>query len=115
MDYKSVVTELGITVSEQLNKEERAAQLPRLAEAGWQVSETGRDAISKTYTFRNFVEAFGWMTRVAIWAEKYNHHPEWANVYNRVDVTLTTHDAKGLTQLDIKLAEKMDSLFTTVQ
>ena len=67
-----------------------------------------RDAISKTFVFANFVEAFGWMTRMALWAEKLNHHPEWSNVYKTVDVTLTTHDAGGLTALDVKLAQRME-------
>jgi 4a-hydroxytetrahydrobiopterin dehydratase len=69
-----------------------------------------RDAITKTYQFRNFIEAFGFMTRAALWAEKWNHHPEWSNVYKTVVVTLVTHDVDGLTELDIKLANKMDSL-----
>ena len=80
-----------------------------LAAAGWAATD-GRDAISKTFVFKDFVEAFGWMTRVAIWAEKWNHHPEWSNVYKTVEVTLTTHDAGGLTELDAKLARKMDAL-----
>jgi len=76
---------------------------------GW--SETpGRDAIFKKFDFRNFSEAFGWMTRVALSAEKMDHHPEWFNVWNKVEVTLSTHDAGGLTRLDIKLAKKMDVL-----
>jgi len=70
----------------------------------------GRDAISKTFTFADFNAAFGWMTRVALVAEKKNHHPEWFNVWNRVEVTLSTHDAGGLTGLDIKLAKKMDAM-----
>lgn len=76
---------------------------------GW--SEVyGRDAISKTFTFKDFNAAFGWMTRAAMVAEKMNHHPEWFNVWNRVEVTLSTHDAGGLTSLDIRLAKKMDTL-----
>jgi 4a-hydroxytetrahydrobiopterin dehydratase len=76
---------------------------------GW--SETdGRDAISKSFAFRNFSEAFGFMTRVALVAEKMDHHPEWFNVYKTVDVTLSTHDAGGLTELDIILAAAMDRL-----
>ncbi|MCF2905810.1 4a-hydroxytetrahydrobiopterin dehydratase [Octadecabacter sp. CECT 8868] len=78
-----------------------------LAAAGWVVGDT--DA-RKTFTFKNFVEAFGWMTSVAIVAEKLNHHPEWFNVYKTVDVTLTTHDTGGLTGLDLKLAKRMDAL-----
>lgn len=88
-----------------LNEQARAA----LAAAGWEAVE-GRDAIRKTYEFGNFVAAFGWMTQVAIWAEKWNHHPEWSNVYRRVEVVLTTHDTGGLTELDEKLARKMDAL-----
>jgi 4a-hydroxytetrahydrobiopterin dehydratase len=70
----------------------------------------GRDAITKTFIFDNFVAAFGWMAQVAIWAEKWNHHPEWSNVYRTVDVVLSTHDVGGLSSLDAKLARKMDSL-----
>ncbi|KIN68132.1 putative pterin-4-alpha-carbinolamine dehydratase [Sulfitobacter donghicola DSW-25 = KCTC 12864 = JCM 14565] len=70
----------------------------------------GRDAITKTYKFANFAAAFGWMTSAAIWSEKWNHHPEWANVYNKVTVTLITHSVDGLSDLDIKLAQKMDQL-----
>lgn len=80
-----------------------------LAEAGWAPTD-GRDAIFKRFEFKNFVEAFGWMTKVAIWAEKWDHHPEWANVYRTVEVTLTTHDAGGVTDKDAKLAAKMDAL-----
>jgi len=69
-----------------------------------------RDAIQKSYKFKSFVEAFGWMTKVALWAEKLNHHPEWSNVYNRVDVTLTTHSCDRLSALDVKLAKKMDGM-----
>lgn len=85
------------------------AELDGLIAAGWAKVE-GREAIHKTYQFANFVEAFRWMTGVAIWAEKWNHHPEWSNVYRTVDVVLTTHDAGGLTDLDLKLARKMDAL-----
>ena len=68
----------------------------------------GRDAITKTLQFRDFNEAFGFMARVAIKAEQMDHHPEWFNVYNQVDVTLATHDVKGLSERDIKLAKVMD-------
>jgi len=87
---------------------DRSALDPLLAN-GW-ATQPDRDAITKTYSFRNFVEAFGFMTRAALWAEKWNHHPEWSNVYKTVTVTLTTHDAGGLTELDVKLATKMDTL-----
>jgi len=76
---------------------------------GWSLVD-GRDAITKTYTFRDFSEAFGWMTRAALVAEKLDHHPEWFNVYKTVDVTLSTHDAGGLSALDVKLAERLDAL-----
>ena len=69
-----------------------------------------RDAIFKQFKFKSFVDAFSWMTAAAIYAEKMNHHPEWSNVYNRVEVTLTTHDVDGLSILDITLAQKMDQL-----
>lgn len=94
---------------EKLTDAERATELAPLLDAGWQMVE-GRDAITKTYVFRNFIEAFGFMTRAALWAEKWNHHPEWFNVYKTVDVTLSTHDAGGLSALDVKLASKMDVL-----
>ena len=77
---------------------------------GWTLNDD-RDAISRSFKFADFADAFGWMTRVAIWAEKWDHHPEWSNVYNRVDVTLTTHDFDGLSTLDAKLARKMDGLY----
>jgi len=86
--------------------------LDPLHATGW-VAEAGRDALMKTFTFANFVEAFGFMTRAALWAEKLNHHPEWSNVYRTVTVTLTTHDAGGLTELDVKMAGKMDLLAKT--
>ncbi len=87
---------------------DRTGLAPLLA-AGWQ-EVAGRDAIARSYRFADFVEAFGFMTRVALWAEKWNHHPEWTNVWSRVDVVLTTHDAGGLTDLDLRLAAKMDAL-----
>ncbi len=96
-------------MTELLSDEARKMLLTPLMENGWSMVE-GRDAIAKTFTFGNFVDAFGWMTRVAIWAEKWNHHPEWSNVYKTVEVVLTTHDVGGLTALDAKLARKMDSL-----
>ncbi|KQZ49339.1 pterin-4-alpha-carbinolamine dehydratase [Rhizobium sp. Root149] len=75
--------------------------------SGWKLREDGL-AISKTFKFRNFVEAFGFMAQSALVAEKLDHHPEWFNVYSRVDVTLTTHDAQGVTELDVKLAQAME-------
>ena len=74
---------------------------------GWTVVE-GRDAIRREFTFSDFRQAFAWMTRVALLAEKMNHHPEWFNVYNRVEVTLSTHDAGGVTELDARMARAMN-------
>ena len=71
---------------------------------------SGRDAIQKKFVFKDFNEAFGFMSRVALAAEKMDHHPEWFNVYKTVEVTLSTHDAGGLTDLDLKLAEAMDKI-----
>jgi 4a-hydroxytetrahydrobiopterin dehydratase len=76
---------------------------------GWQEA-AGRDAICKCFAFKDFNAAFGFMTRVALQAEKMDHHPEWINVYKTVQVTLSTHDAGGLTELDVKLAKAMDRL-----
>jgi 4a-hydroxytetrahydrobiopterin dehydratase len=75
---------------------------------GWSAAPGGRDAITRSYKFRDFNIAFAFMTRAALMAEKLDHHPEWFNVYNRVDVTLTTHDANGVTELDVTLAGLMD-------
>jgi 4a-hydroxytetrahydrobiopterin dehydratase len=76
--------------------------------AGWAAVD-GRDAIARTYRFRDFNAAFGFMSRVALVAEKLDHHPEWSNVYSRVDVVLATHDADGVTALDVQLATFMDN------
>jgi len=84
---------------------DRSALEPLKAK-GWQDVE-GRDAIAKTFEFANFRQAFGWMAQVALVAEKMDHHPEWSNVYKTVNVTLSTHDAGGLTELDLKLARAM--------
>tara|TARA_B110000977_G_scaffold94935_1_gene125417 strand:- start:490 stop:789 length:300 start_codon:yes stop_codon:yes gene_type:complete len=96
---------------EKLPIDERDALLVPLISNGW-VLHSERDALVKEFKFKNFIDAFGWMTRVAIWAEKWNHHPEWSNVYSRVNVTLITHDVDGLSDLDLKLARKMDAMFT---
>jgi 4a-hydroxytetrahydrobiopterin dehydratase len=76
---------------------------------GWQ-EVPGRDAIRKEFKFKDFSQAFAFMTRVALKAEQMDHHPEWFNVYNRVEVTLATHDAGGVTERDVKLAAFMDSI-----
>jgi len=75
---------------------------------GWAEAK-GRDAIVKTFQFKSFSQAWGWMNRVALLAEKIDHHPEWVNVYGRVDVTLSTHTAGGVTEKDIAMARKMDA------
>ena len=92
-------------MSEQLSGEARSEALASLD--GWSEVD-GRDAISKSFQFKDFNAAFGWMARVAMVAEKMDHHPEWFNVYRTVDVTLATHDAGGVTEKDIKLAKAMD-------
>ncbi len=91
----------------KLTDAERADILPSLA--GWSPVE-GRDALKKTFVFKDFNEAFGFMTRVAMVAEQLDHHPEWSNVYKTVEVTLSTHDAGGLTQLDVKMARAMNAM-----
>jgi 4a-hydroxytetrahydrobiopterin dehydratase len=75
----------------------------------WQLAD-GRDALQRTFKFKDFGEAFGFMARAALVAEKMDHHPEWTNVWNRVEVTLSTHSAGGLTELDVRLAEAMDKI-----
>ena len=81
------------------------------ANPGWKPLE-GRDAVARTFQFADFNEAFGFMTRVALAAEKADHHPEWFNVYNRVEITLSTHDADGLSERDVKLAAFIDAAAT---
>jgi 4a-hydroxytetrahydrobiopterin dehydratase len=90
----------------RLGTEERAAALAGLQ--GWE-PDGERDAIRRSFKFRDFSEAFAFMTRVALAAEQADHHPEWSNVWNRVDVLLTTHSAGGLTQKDVDLARRMDA------
>ena len=96
-------------MSTLLTEAERTTLLPGLGDTGWAAVE-GKDAIRKVWKFKSFSEAWGFMSRAALVAEKMNHHPEWSNVYNVVDVTLTTHSAKGLTKLDTDLAARMDAL-----
>ncbi|WP_339768596.1 4a-hydroxytetrahydrobiopterin dehydratase [uncultured Paraglaciecola sp.] len=78
-------------------------------EQQWQITD---GKLSKSFKFKSFIRAFGWMSQIAIWAEKLNHHPEWFNVYNKVEVKLTTHDVSGLSALDFKLAEKMQLFYS---
>ncbi len=91
---------------EKLTPEARAAALAELA--GWSPVE-GRDAIHKVFRFKSFSQAWGFMNRVALAAEKLDHHPEWFNVYNRVEITLSTHDCNGLSERDVKLAKRIEA------
>lgn len=92
---------------DQLSEAERADALDALPD--WD-HDDARDAITRTFTFPDFSQAFAFMTRVALLAEKADHHPEWSNVYNRVEILLTTHDAGGLSERDIEMAEAIEAL-----
>jgi 4a-hydroxytetrahydrobiopterin dehydratase len=94
-------------MAEKLDAAARSALSRRLP--AWTVA-AGRDAIQRTFTFRDFNEAFGFMARVALVAERMDHHPEWSNVWNKVSVTLSTHSVGGLSDHDLKLAETMDAI-----
>ena len=96
-------------MTDKLDQAARDTQLPALGETGWG-GIPDRDAIRKIWKFASFSEAWGFMSRAALAAEKMNHHPEWTNIYNVVDVTLTTHVCNGLSQLDIDLARRMDKI-----
>jgi 4a-hydroxytetrahydrobiopterin dehydratase len=89
----------------KLNMQERESALAEIGQWEWDVK---RDAIARSFTFQDFSAAFAFMTRVALAAEQADHHPEWSNVYNKVYILLTTHDAGGLTQKDIDLAKVID-------
>ena len=92
---------------EELTQEERDSWMQALPQ--WSLSREGK-AIERTFEFADFAEAFAFMTRIAIMAEKRDHHPEWFNVYNKVEITLTTHDAGGLSLRDVNMAKKIDKL-----
>ena len=94
-------------MAERLSAEARKEELAELA--GW-AETSGREAIARTFIFKDFNEAFGFMCRVALVAEKHDHHPEWKNVYKTVEVVLATHDAGGVTTRDIDLAKAMDAV-----
>jgi 4a-hydroxytetrahydrobiopterin dehydratase len=94
-------------MAQKLSADARKSALSKLS--GW-TEVKGRDAIGKKFVFKDFNEAFGFMTRAALVAEKMDHHPEWFNVYKTVEVTLSTHDAGGVTELDVKLAGMMDKI-----
>lgn len=91
----------------KLSKNEIETEVTKIQ--GWKITETGK--ISKEFRFKNFVQAFGFMTKVAIEAEKMNHHPEWFNVYDRVNIELVTHDLEGISTYDIKLADTINKLY----
>lgn len=95
-------------MTDLLTAEELDTAMAELAPLGWTVVEDGK-ALSRQFKFADFPTALGWMVRMGVHAEKLNHHPDWSNVYNRVDVRLSTHDAGGLTALDVKLARKMSA------
>lgn len=96
-------------MAEKLSEEAIQSALASLnegLEAKWEIRD---GKLYKEFKFKSFIRAFGWMSQIAIWAEKLKHHPEWFNVYNRVEVNLTTHDAGGISELDFKLAGKMEA------
>jgi len=94
----------------RLTADERQQALATLD--GWKLAD-GREAIVRSFSFAGFVDAFGFMAKVALTAEKMDHHPEWTNVYNRVDITLSSHDAGGLTARDVELAAAIDRIAKT--
>lgn len=96
-------------MAEALSPETRDAALAPLFATGWQMVD-GRDAITRRLRFANFQAAWGFMSQVALVAEKMGHHPEWSNVWSRVEITLTTHDTGGLSDLDIALAARIDAI-----
>ena len=96
-------------MADRLTDDERRSELPALGATGW-AAVPDRDAIRKVWKFRSFSEAWGFMARAALAAEKLDHHPEWSNVWNRVEILLTTHDAGGLSARDLRLARAIDAL-----
>ena len=97
-------------MANKLNDQEKTIFISEQTKNGWQYIKEN-DSIYKKFEFRNFVDAFSWMTKVALFAEKIDHHPEWFNVYKTVEVTLKTHDLNSLSDLDKKLSENMDLFF----
>jgi 4a-hydroxytetrahydrobiopterin dehydratase len=106
---KNIAYQLRRTVVTALEGDKRTKALQPILANGW-TETTGRNAIEKKFQFNNFNEAWGFMSQVALVAESMNHHPEWSNVYNKVDVVLSTHDCNGISVKDVKLAKFMDSL-----
>jgi len=102
--------------SKKLTQEDRDAKLnPLLNEKSWKLDESGRDAIKKQFVFKDFNEAFGFMTRIALKADKMDHHPEWFNVYNKVDITLSSHDVSGISDRDIRMANFIEQCYAKKQ
>jgi len=100
----------------KLTPEERDVKLNLLMnDKSWRLDETGRDAIKKQFVFKDFNEAFGFMTRIALKADKMDHHPEWTNVYNKVDITLSSHDVNGLSERDILMANFIEHCYHTTK
>ena len=97
-------------MANKLNNEDKKNFISAQTKNGWQYIKEN-DSIYKKFEFKNFVDAFSWMTKVALFAEKINHHPEWFNVYNKVIITLTTHDVKGLSEKDILLGQFIDNQY----
>jgi pterin-4-alpha-carbinolamine dehydratase, putative len=93
-----------------LSEEERNTLLKPIFDNGWRMDDSGRDAIKRQLVFKDFNQAFGFMTQVALKAEKLNHHPEWFNCYNKVDILLTSHDVNGLSKRDVELANFIDKI-----
>ncbi|XP_017778882.1 PREDICTED: pterin-4-alpha-carbinolamine dehydratase [Nicrophorus vespilloides] len=112
VDYAAVKTNRKMATL--LTADERKQTLEPLLQSGWNLVEN-RDAIYKEFMFTNFNEAFGFMTRIALLADKMDHHPEWFNVYNKVQVTLATHDVQGLSGRDVKLANFMEKVAKTIK
>ncbi|EFN68806.1 Pterin-4-alpha-carbinolamine dehydratase 2 [Camponotus floridanus] len=108
-DKNIIMLKVPLPSPSKLTPEEREQNLNPLLSSGWTV-QSDRDAIYKEFVFKNFNEAFGFMTRVALQAEKMDHHPEWFNVYNKVNITLSSHDVNGLSQRDVKLATFIDKV-----
>jgi len=97
---------------QKLNAEQREQLLkPLLETSGWSMDKSGRDAITKEFNFKDFNEAFSFMTQVALKADKMDHHPEWSNCYNRVNILLSSHDVSGLSERDIRLAKSIESFY----
>ena len=93
----------------KLSEEERKTDLQALLDKQWKLDDSGRDAIVKEFVFKAFNQVFGFMTRVALVADKMDHHPEWFNVYNKVKILLSSHDVNGLSKRDIRLANHIES------